>query len=320
MNIELLREKWASLPDCEPGADWVVIGLSADCFAPIHLGVNPNGQRCLLLLLSKDYQPEWDKKIAKANVAIEWDEENSRLVLTLLAKEFEDNFDELILSVFNVLHDIEDEKVFADLYIRTVLKWVAFFADAKRERLSDEVIMGLFGELLVLNNLMDEFDANDVLPGWRGPYDQGKDFELASKDLEVKTRLEDRVSVKIANEHQLDTELDKPLELAVVTVASGGETGLALSDVFHQSTDLALMKGGDVTIIYEALAQKGLTATNIKEYDDIRFVPVNICFHDCLKEGFPRLVGSQLAGGIARVKYELQVKALLPFVVAEVEF
>ena len=63
---------------------------------------------------------------------------------------------------------------------------------AKRRRLSTEQQLGLMGELLVVEALLDGANAGEVLEWWVGPLAEQHDFALPAVDLEVKTTLSER--------------------------------------------------------------------------------------------------------------------------------
>lgn len=74
---------------------------------------------------------------------------------------------------------------------------------AGRGRLDDDQVAGLFGELLLLEHLMDTFDVDLALNAWIGPRGEEHDFGLDQVDLEVKTTLSERRSHVINGVNQL---------------------------------------------------------------------------------------------------------------------
>ena len=65
----------------------------------------------------------------------------------------------------------------------------------------ESVIQGIFWRLIFLETILKELNGlgiNTALSAWRGPYNTSRDFIFENKNIEVKTRKEGNLSVKIA--------------------------------------------------------------------------------------------------------------------------
>ncbi|WP_172826242.1 PD-(D/E)XK motif protein [Mycobacterium colombiense] len=107
---------------------------------------------------------------------------------------------------------------------------------ALRGRLSEEKAIGLIGELLVLEHLVQTIDESTAVDAWVGPRSEEHDFVLHDLDAEVKTTLNERRSHVIGSENQLQPSRARPLWLVSIQLTRAGAAtdGFALTDVVHR--------------------------------------------------------------------------------------
>lgn len=91
-----------------------------------------------------------------------------------------------------------------------------------RGRLSTEKAVGLVGELLVLEHLLDNRAEDAVMSAWVGPEAEEHDFVLTAGDLEVKSTISERRVHLIGSETQLARTGDRPLWLISIQLTRGG--------------------------------------------------------------------------------------------------
>jgi len=104
---------------------------------------------------------------------------------------------------------------------------------AGRSRLTEEKILGLVGELLVLTRAIDGLGEEAAIGAWLGPLAEEHDFAFEQFDAEVKTtKSESRVHV-IGSETQLEPEPGRPLYLVSIQLTRAGlaEHGFTLPSV-----------------------------------------------------------------------------------------
>ncbi len=179
------------------------------------------------------------------------------------------------------------------------------------------------GELLVLKLLIAEPgrpEINFLLKAWTGLYDKGNDFELESKNLEVKSKSPSAIDVKISSEFQLEVSPGKGLELFVVSLLSDFTVGIHISDLILEIKNLVQEYSGDNTILWKALSQKNINAKNVSQYDRYRFNPVNWVSYNCADENFPKLSKSNIPEEISGLKYTLRTNLLTSFIIEQKEF
>jgi hypothetical protein len=176
------------------------------------------------LILSLPHNKHLDfKGIQKENLSIEYFREKNLILLQLMDSDFNDLFDDLILSLYHGIKSLREVDEYSNHFIQAFYRWGEFFEDKKSDLLSEDAIKGIIGELLVLKLLItapEKPEINFLLKAWTGLYDKGNDFELESKNLEVKAKSSSGIDIKISSEFQLELTPGKGLELFVVSLLS----------------------------------------------------------------------------------------------------
>lgn len=320
-SIEL-KQKWSGLSENPATTGFRSLRISADCICELYFGVSKEGKRCLILSLPSNKHLEF-KGVQKENLSIEYFREKNLIVLQLSDGDFNDLFDDLILSLYHGIKSISQVDEYSNHFIQAFYRWSDFFEDKKSDLLSEEVIKGIMGELLVLKLLIAEPDRpeiNFLLKAWTGLYDKGNDFELESKNLEVKAKSPSGIDIRISSEFQLEVSPGKGLELFVVSLLSDLTVGIHIRDVIFEIKKLVQEYSGDNTILWKALSQKNITAKNIAQYDRYRFKPVNWISYNCADQNFPKLTKSSIPEEISGLRYLLRTNLLTSFIIEQSDF
>ena len=317
MDTNYLEQRWSKLiPDKIPG--YRAIRISDDRTNELYLGINSQLKRCLILCLPKGEHPHYPDDI-KEYISLEYFDLSSHIIIKLIDDNFKDLFNDLIISIYQRIRFIEIEIDAAQKFIKTYYKWGEFFNNSISKKLSKEEIQGLFGELFVLGELIKESKAqlvNEILQSWQGPYDRTHDFIQDTKDTEVKTLEIPKIDVRISSEYQLDSVPGKGLFLHIVSVEMNSENSISIRQLANVLKELISDRLGDTSILLKALGKKNLTATNILEYDNYRFETKTLDIYDCLAEGFPRLINSNIPPEVNSLKYNLRVSLISDFIVS----
>jgi len=282
----------------------------------INIGFNSTLNRCLLLELPRVHNVDFQKSI-KQNLSLSFFGDTGYIVLELTDQSFTDLFNDLIISIYQHIYQMSDVKEYSQVFIQMFYKWSEFFDDKKSEKLSQDIIKGLFGELFVLKELIKDTSSthiNDLLSSWKGPYDKGHDFELDQKHIEVKTKETTKTSVKISSEHQLELEMDVPLELLVLSVETNSSQGQSLSTLISDIKDTVVSKLGDFSIVLTALSQKNITSQNIYQYDNLRFEAIEETVYNCTHSDFPKLTKINTPKAIGSIQYTLHLNYLNEYI------
>lgn len=139
----------------------------------------------------------------------------------------------LIESVIGV----RDEAEGLNLLKRRFVTWKKLFQRASGNDVSKEKLMGIFGELKVLKEIVaPRFGVNTAIQAWGGPNMQSKDFTLKDTWYEVKTIGANADSIHISSLAQLSS--DNVGHLAVVRAEAvspefGGKSS-ALIDIINE--------------------------------------------------------------------------------------
>ena len=289
-----------------------------DSIPEVSLGFNSKLNRCLLLELPKVHNVDFQTSI-KQNLTLSFFSDTGYIVLELTDSSYTDLFNDLIISIYQRIYQLADVDEYSKIFIQMFYKWSEFFDDKKSEKLSQDMIKGLFGELFVLKTLIEDSSSshlNDLLHSWKGPYDEGHDFVLDQKNIEVKTKEVSKLSVKISSEYQLEPEADKALELLVLSVESNPVKGRSLRLLLADVKDMIINKLGDVSIVLTALSQKNITAQNIYQYDNYRFEVLEEVAYDCNNSEFPKLTKANTPKAIGSIQYTLHLSYLDEFILS----
>lgn len=93
---------------------------------------------------------------------------------------------------------------------------------SSRKKLTDEKIIGLLGELLVLNHVIQTQGEDAAVEAWLGPLAEEHDFGFEYFDAEVKTTRSEVRSHWIGSETQLEPVPGRPLYLVSMQVTRAG--------------------------------------------------------------------------------------------------
>ena len=308
MTGQQLEEKWKSI---EPpiNARYSYQRIDTFCIPELRVGISVNGNRCLILKLKSFFRLDEEEK---ENLKTYYDKEEKSIVLELIDPFYNQLFTDLIISLYQLLKDIEKEEYSTQLFISTVGYWSDFLKAKRSNFLSGEVIQGLYGELVFLEFLIDNSrePINYVLSSWKGPYDANHDFHFTEKTIEVKTKRKNGNLINISSENQLEPEVGKDLELAVISVVIVKDSGDNLKLILDRIREKTLSKGGNISIISEALAEKNLTFANVIEYDHFQFKATTIQLFHCDHPSFPKLVRSELHNAVQNISYKLAITSI----------
>ena len=319
MEIKDLQKKWNIITHSEINQGYKSVILTPECKSYLYLGINNDANRCLILAIPKNHHIDF-RSTVKENLSIEFFPDSNYIVLRLIDNTFYELFDDLIISMYNRIKDIIEVEEYCNEFIQTFYKWSEFFSDKLSNLLSSEIIKGLFGELLMLKAFVEaatSSNINDILRSWTGPIDQRHDFTLDKKDVEVKTKSELKIDVTISSEYQLERNLEKELELVVISVIEN--EGFPIRNLILDIKSLIQGKSGDYVLFLKNLSLMGINLKNASLYDHLIFKPVSQAVYS-VDDNFPRIVRSAVPKEISSIKYKLRVGALDSYKVSEIYY
>lgn len=130
--------------------------------------------------------------------------ERAMFILALRQPDATELFAQLCRDIIAAAADCTTEAAALAVAIRRAWAWHSLLRSGGSGRLSEAEQQGLFGELLIVWQLIHRCGAAAALAAWRGPLDEPKDFRLGELAVEVKTRRGGRHCVEISSADQLD--------------------------------------------------------------------------------------------------------------------
>ena len=319
MNLD---NKWELLKSEEVQSGLHTLRFEAKSPLDVFLAVDTLGLHSILIYLPPSYSPKL-KNVENDNIQLLYIEESNYLQIKLLDPEFISLFDDLITSLNLSIQHIYEASEACDEFIKTYIKWNKLFKNTPQKKLSNEKIIGLWGELQYLIELIKTrepyMSVEKILECWVGPFNASHDFELPNQSLEIKTKIYSSSSVKMSSEYQLEKTEGKSLRLGVVSIIES-EVGYSLLDLFLSIKELIFKNHADIAIFLTALEREGLTEEKLKNFSSLKFLKKKIEIFDCDPDNFPKIISSVIPEAISAVKYSLDINALSTFKIFQEDY
>ncbi|MDW4908032.1 PD-(D/E)XK motif protein [Streptomyces sp. ADMS] len=281
---------------------------------PLAVGVDHGGHRHLLVPIHthRKIRPGLDGPVLQLRKRALEDEDTYQTYadLACLRDDLSDLFTELCVDVLEASKELSENPVKA-LY-RVLDRWRALFR-AQEAPLGPEQLAGLFGELTLLNRLLEKDSSAHRL--WRGPEGHCHDFSTGVTAVEVKasTASEGRRP----QIHGLD-QLEAPGggELCLVWFRLQRTTMNGSGTAVVELVDRALRLCDDEGALLELLAQAGYRPADADRYHDVRFLVSEEQWYS-VGPGFPGLTGRALVAAgvpvsILDVEYTIDLSGETP--------
>lgn len=196
-----------------------------------------------------------------------------------------------------------------ELVLNRITLW-RHFLQRRGGRMTDEEVRGLFGELQVFERLLGTIGSEGAVAAWHGPDRELLDFHLPSHYLEAKTwRVDSGARVSISHPNQLAVDPNRPIYVVAVQVSVGGSGGQTISEyikeVRSKVTGLAVQRFDELVAAY------GYIDSQAMEYPD-KFTALSVCAYE-VRVGFPFIDSRTVPGGIADLRYAIEIGSLAPF-------
>jgi hypothetical protein len=275
---------------------------------------DPAGHPGLMLRLPMDlhsYPPR--PSLAGIDLAIARDGPHTSLRLSLQDAQDAELFLALCTDLLESTREHHHGPAALVVVMRRLQRWQDLLRRARRRGLTDSEVRGLFGELVVFERFLTPWlGLAATVASWQGPAGAPQDFCAGSTALEVKTLLgSDRREVQISTIGQLESSLPR-LVLGVVTLSIAPEgTGVTLVALVTSIRNTLKTSAPDtVEPFNDRLIAVGYA--DLDEYARNGFlIDAFDWFH--VRDGFPRLVPSQLPSGISNVSYSVSLPPCEPF-------
>jgi hypothetical protein len=212
--------------------------------------------------------------------------------------------DELLKSIDAGVGDIVQQ-------IKDLLeKWKIMLSLDSERVLSMNAIVGLFGELALLDYLVNEKKRSDLV-NWVGPLGNRHDFEFEKNSIEVKsTTLKNNNEIKVHGVHQLEAYPGKSVYILRVKLELDphGTSLPSLIDKISQSPLISSEK------LFDKLLKCGYKVEHLNSYKSLCFQPIE--FHLVpVDSNFPQISAKDLlkidpADRINQIEYSVNVSGL----------
>ena len=191
-------------------------------------------------------------------------------------------------------------------FLARIRAWQDFMNRQRESVLSAENEQGLFGELVLLERLIEAgLPPRDILDAWQGPVDGLQDFILGSGGIEVKTTLSvGEFPATVSSLEQLDDNLRQPLFVAATMLAlhSSGMTLPEMADVIRGRLD----DDREVIDTFDIrLMQAGLLRSTRGRYTR-RFLHASSAILR-VQGDFPRLTRANVQPAVRKARYEIDL-------------
>lgn len=205
----------------------------------------------------------------------------------------------------------------SEAIIAAIIKLQNLFA-SNGGPLGPEARVGLFAELDVLKNwLIRSLGPESAIKAWTGPKAAPQDFQAEGCAIEVKaTRASLPQRIKISSERQLETRTVNRLFLTLFSIDEKPAQGVTLPQAVAKlraqlaPTPLVLLEFNHL------LTRVGYHDHHEPHYQGEEYAVRERFVYD-VKEGFPRIIESQLPPGLGKVSYEIDAGSCGPFQVSE---
>ena len=185
--------------------------------------------------------------------------------------------------------------------VRRLTAWRRMLGRGLPTGLTHEGRLGLYGELLVLREVMLPAIGSEAVRAWVGPAAAPKDFAHLSTSVEVKTvSRRDPDRCRISHERQLDTTGLAHLFLVHQVIGTAPE-GSSLEELVDALRDDPFVRA-ELAWFENCLLEAGWLDAHRGQYINDRYVLARRqCFS--VREGFPRMVPADLPAGVSGVSY-----------------
>lgn len=233
------------------------------------------------------------------------------LVFTLQKQVDRDLFEGFCRTLISTINNATDSVSSLAVALAHVRRWKSFLS-GKKQLLSPEEIRGLFTELDFLVKLIQKMDTSSAaVEAWLGPERSHQDFIFGNTAVEIKSISgADRSSVRISSEDQLESVNDF-LYLKIYRLSDQNNIIGALS--LNEKILLArenLNEHEAIELFDQRLSAYGYAP--LQEYDKPKFF-INETSTYLVNKKFPRLIRSQIATGVNKVTYDLELESLESF-------
>ncbi len=298
-----------------PGADFNVRQVPGETAVPCFWGRNSTGDCLFIVELQGSHTNQFrNDRVTVHGIDVDLrvgEHGQQRLILTLEKQVDRDLFESLCRTLASALEHATDSASSLAVALVHIRRWKTFLS-GRSQHLSAEEVRGLFAELTFLLELIErQISTIAAVEAWLGPERSHQDFIFGNTAVEIKSLSgTERSTVRISSEDQLES-LNDELFLRIYRLSSlpDAKGAQSLNEIVS-SVQTRLREAEAVEAFDRKLVAHGYAP--IPDYDGPRFVVSGLHSYR-VRDGFPRLMRSQLPTGVDRVAYDVRLEAIAPF-------
>ena len=197
-------------------------------------------------------------------------------------------------------------------FIKKYLSWQKLLQYSEKKSMSFQMQKGLLGELLYLDECIDEMGTETAVAAWQGPDGSDQDFLFEDTWTEVKSVALASDKVKISSMQQLDQETDGELRVYVMEKSVEGDARYNLVDMVNQIEEKLLPQPQINDHFEMKLFKYGYREEDIERYRQYYFRLIELRKY-VVNEAFPKLTGRNTDSAVVSCEYELSFPGIEEF-------
>lgn len=198
--------------------------------------------------------------------------------------------------------------------IERYYQWRKMFVSSKKNLLSEQEIMGLIGEILLLKGyLAEKLGLSNALKSWSGQELTHKDFSFDDTWVEAKAISLGSQSVKISSLEQLESDSTGELAVHSLEKMSSAYNGITLNKLVLETRNLFQL-AEEKDAFDTKVALQGYEYNNY--YDDFVY-EIGSFRRYKVDDNFPKLTHRDLPAAIRKATYELSLVEIGKFEIKE---
>jgi len=251
-------------------------------------------------------------------------DEISQLRISLIDSEFLTIFIKLVYIVTEVVEEHGDNVSDQDKFytaLTIINDWKELFRAARSNKLSENKIIGLLGELQFLNNVSQKIDDTTIaIETWQGPLGNDEDFSLDGNVYEVKSSKSSQNNlIKINSLRQINSD-NIPTYLVHQSFSSSNADNSDALSLYSVVADIRNKLKFEFTKLAEfehKLFQSGYL--HDEKYLEPTFSHDASTYYE-VRDDFPLIYSDALDPRISRVRYSLDLDKCKEFLVDMLPF
>lgn len=310
-NPDIINSKnYSYIPLREVGKTKILIGRE-----------NSTGHKCLAFLAKREiYEkkefPVTDGLEVRVDV-FQNEERKDAVILKLVKEDYAEVFYTLVDDLLVYVVDKLKEEEFIEAFFSRLGIWKLFLKNAGAKGLGPERRRGLFGELHFLNEILIPQLGKESLNLWVGPDQASHDIQSGSVGVEIKTSAGTKSQkIHISSERQLDNEGFDHLYVYQLSISARKNTHPNLNDMVELIREKIRSNGSLIIHFNTMLLRSGYNEIHKDLYMTEGYIVEEVNIFE-VREGFPRIIGSDLMAGVGGLKYTIDVSSIVDFKVEE---